>query len=270
MRIALCTLDGITYRAADFSLTEGFNDKRRNLVCPECGMRAYYRNYVRNTREAHFGARPHAEGCTQAPLEQLGATGQAGDEDEILTTGHRIVVDFNFGTPEGMQGEQRGVVPVAVGNGVTWGTRGQAVNETMTRRLGPLLRSLMESEEFRRSTQSLEIPDRGEFIVSNFFVNFGDVTENHIGSYHAYWGMVPDASISRRNGALWFNSGGWEDLSVLLDQSHIEATFQRFHIEDMEEISGAYILVFGDLRVSANGMKYVEISDPARFTLRLA
>jgi len=60
MRTALCTLDGVIYRSADFAQTEDFENKRDHLVCPECRMRAFYRRPTRNGRDACFAARPHA------------------------------------------------------------------------------------------------------------------------------------------------------------------------------------------------------------------
>lgn len=270
MRVALCTQDGVTYEAVDFNQTTDFITKKRFLECPECHGPAFYRGLTRNGREACFGARPHIPGCTLATLEHDGeATGQGNEEDELLTIGQRIVLDFNFGTAEAGQGGQPAGVPIATGNAGTHGDNGPAVRETITRRLGPLLRSLIELDEFRRSPQIIEVPEIGEFSVADFFVNFTDVTDDHIGSYHGFWGMVPDARRAA-NGTLWFNSGGREDMSALLDKSFIEETCQRFHVENEEDIAGAYILVLGELRLAKNGKKYVQIDDPYRFTLRLA
>lgn len=98
MRIARCTLDNIAYTAVDFNKTDDFVNKRRNLICPQCNVPAFYRGISQNGREACFGAR-HSDGCDLATMEHDGTTaGQGGIDDEIMTTGQRIVVDFNFGT----------------------------------------------------------------------------------------------------------------------------------------------------------------------------
>lgn len=272
MRTALCTQDGVTYQAVDFNQTEDFLAKKRFLVCPHCQGPAFYRGSTRNGREACFGARPHAEGCILAAPEHDGTiTGQGTGEDEIFTTGQRIVLDFNFGAPIAEEGGQQvGATIATVDVGVPGGA-GDTVREIMTRRMSSLLRSLMESEEFRGSTQIIEVAGKGEFTVADFFVNFADVTDDKIGRFHGFWGMVPDAGIAPSNGSLWFNSGGRENLSVYLDHGDIAATYQRFNIQEEGDIAGAYILVLGRLRrAQGNGKKYVGISDPECFTLRIA
>lgn len=270
MRIVYCTQDGVTYQAEDFNQAEDFINKKRFLECPECHGPAFYRGLTRNGREACFGARPHAPGCDLASVEHDGdATGQGDVEDEIFTTGQRIIVDFNQGTTE----TDSEALPVGVqadtGNARVRNGQGPTVREIMYRRMSSLLRTLIHSEEFRRSTQVIEIAEQGEFAVTDFFVNFAEVTGEHLDSYHGFWGMIPDARIDG-NGTLWFNSGRREDMSVLLDRAFIETIYQRFRIEDVEDIAGAYILVLGVLREAANGKKYVLITDPAHFTLRLA
>lgn len=269
MRIALCTLDGVTYEAADFRQEDGFDNKRRYLVCTECGMRAFYRSFAGNAREAHFGARPHAEGCTLAALEPDGtATGEGAEEDDILTTGQRILLDLNYGTPDPTRGGQPVGVTVRPGNGGARGVYGPAARDTMTRRLRPILRFLMESEDFRRSTQTIQIPEVGEFTIADFFVPFTGVTNDHVGSYRGFWGLVPTPNIDGK-GTLWLNSGGHEDMSVLLDQGFIEEIRLRFHFEEVEDLAGSYVLALGELRKGPSGKRYVPISDPSRFALRL-
>jgi len=48
------------------------------------------------------------------------------------------------------------------------------------------------------------------------------------------------------------------------------ASTKRYHVEDEEDLAGAYILVIGTARVSQNGKVYCVIDDPAHMTLRLA
>lgn len=270
MRIAFCTQDGVTYEAADFSQTEDFTTKRNYLVCPRCNGPAFYRRPTRNGREACFGARPHAEGCDLAAVEHDGTPiGQGEEEDEVFTTGQRIVLDFNFGAAVTDLETRPVELPADTDNVGAHNGQGLTAREIMYRRMSSLLRTLIDLEEFRRSTQIIEIAEQGEFTVTEFFVNFAEVTEEHTGSYHGYWGMV---SYARRdaNGTLWFNSGGEEDPSVLMDQAFIQEAFLRFNIENEANIAGAYLLVVGELRVGPSGKRYVQITDPSRFTLRLA
>jgi hypothetical protein len=116
----------------------------------------------------NLGAR-HADGCNLA-------TGENDDLQDMananLTTGQRIAVDFSAASS---------------GNGIE-----------------SLLRSLMESEEFRRDSNIIEVPEHGEFAVSDLFVNFSDVTDDHIGVFHGYWGYIPDAAKLRWDKRLLF------------------------------------------------------------------
>lgn len=271
MNIALCTQDNTIYTANDFMRTEGFETKKRFLVCSECNGPAFFRSPTRNGREACFGALPHADGCTLSTQGREGtAAGQGNVEDEIIATGQRIVIDFNYGAPGNDFPTQPTEEGRGFGQGRTFTGEGTTVRENSYRRLGPLLTTLMVSEEFRRSNQTVMLPGQGEYAASSLFVSFGETTELHIDRFHGYWGMIPDAQIDG-NGTLWFNSGGREDISVLLDQRFIETTLQRYHIESVEEIAGAYLLVFGELkRARSTGKKFVQITDPSRFVLRLA
>lgn len=270
MRMALCTQDGETYQASDFIQVADFIAKKRFLECPECQGPAFYRGPTRNGREACFGARPHADGCTLATPEHDGGTrGQGDGEDEVFTTGQRILLDFNYGALVTTQeGEPAGTTTVTADVGMLGGT-GTGMRETMNRRMSSILRSLMESEEFRRSTQMIEVTGHGEFTVADLFVGFSEVTDDHIGSYHGFWGMVPDARRDGK-GTLWLNSGGREDISILSGYGLIAETYKRFHIDDEEDIAGAYILVLGELRIGPSGKRYVQVKDQMSLTLRLA
>jgi hypothetical protein len=271
VRIALCTQDGVTYQADNFNQTEHFETKKRFIVCPQCNGQAFYRGPTRNGRDACFGARPHTDECTlRATEHECAANCQVGPEEEVFTTGQRIMLDFNFGTQDvALDGQQAGVM-AANGNAGTPGGTGAGVRETMTRRMSSLLRALIETEEFRRSTQIIEVTRQGEFTVANFFVNFAEVTDAHNDGYHGFWGMVADAEIDR-SGTLWFNSGGREDLSVRLDHRYIKEAYHRFHIGDEEDIAGAYILALGMLKkAQGRGKRHVGIAAPGCFTLRLA
>jgi hypothetical protein len=151
MRTAICVINSRTYEAVTFGQDQHFEFIRNAMVCPECSGPAFYRGLTQNGREACFGAR-HAEGCMQ----------DTSDHDEIQNTengeqaaNQRIVVDFSTDST------------------------GTCIER--------LLHSLIDSEEFRRSTNRIEIQGHGEFAVSDLFVNFADVTDEHIDSYHGYW-----------------------------------------------------------------------------------
>lgn len=269
MRTARCTLDDATYTADTFFQVEDFPTKKRFLVCTRCGGPAFYRSATRNGREACFGARPHAEGCDLAALEHQTEMDDGPPDHEIFTRGQRIIVDLNFGVATTVIDRHSEEGRDGAGGPTRHGTGGTTPRNYMYRRMSSLLRALVESDEFRRSDQAIEIAGQGEFLVADFFVNFADADDNHVGRFRGFWGMIPDARIA--GNTLWFNSGGRDNMSALLDQRYFQDIAHRFNIDDVTEIDGAYILIFGELKRARNtGKKYVQITSPSYFTLRLA
>jgi hypothetical protein len=269
VRTARCTINNQVYTAEVFAQVEDFYNKRRNLSCTECNGPAFFRGATRNGREACFGAR-HVNGCNLATLEHDGtATGQGNGEDEIFTTGQRIFVDFNFGAPEAVvDGQPTGGVTEAGDQRVCNGG-GTVPRDVMNRRLRPILNTLIQSEEFRLSTQTIVVPGQdGEYTATGLFRNFTVVTQQHFGMFHGYWGQITAAR--KLGNSYWFNTGSLESVSILLDEMYFDEVARRFNIQDLEDLPGSYLLVFGRLMRSQNGKIYVQITDPSRFTMRLA
>jgi hypothetical protein len=65
---------------------------------------------------------------------------------------------------------------------------------------------------------------------------------------------------------MWLNSGGPDATCANIDQGNFETIYQRFHIQDATQISGAHILVFGEMKKGKRDKKFVLISDPNNFT----
>jgi len=137
----------------------------------------------------------------------------------------------------------------------------------MHRRLSTLLRNLIHSEDFRNSDQLIAIAE-GEFRVREFFVEFSEITDEYEGRYRGYWGLISDAASSRDEpSSLWLNSGGRDDVSVVIDAASTREFYERFPLDDLEDLAGAYALVFGELRVSRNGKKYLAVGDISKITV---
>ena len=261
MQTALCTLDNVNYSAIDFNQTVNFTTIRRHLVCSACGRTAGYRSQGRDGRIACFRA-THVDGCEQARMSIAHLT------EQPTVVNRRIIVDFNYGFATTRASTQ------TAGGADTAGTQGDqqaggntGVN-TSTRRLRPLLSELIGNEDFLRETLTIEVPGQGNYPVAEFFVNFASVTDDHVGTYHGYWGLIP--AIWVKENSLYFNSGGPDSMSVLLDAQFDEDFIQRYNIDDLNEIAGSQMLVFGQLKRSRNGKKIVQITDLNDFTLRLA
>lgn len=272
MDIALCTEDGTTYTAVDFSRLPPIElaRKRRLLECPECSGPAYFRKASRSGRAACFGARPHQEGCELAAPEYERMDDGAGqDQDTLENPGTRIVVDFNFGTPDQPEHvETEGLPPNRERRGRFTGD-GERDDARMHRRLSTLLRNLIEAPAFRFSNQLLEIEGYPETTVRDFFVPLSDVNVDFNGQFKGYWGMLSDARFAHDR-TLWLNSGGRDNISFCVQTAHANTLYQRYRIEDEEDLAGAYILVFGTVQISQNDKLYCVVNDIGYMSLRLA
>ncbi len=80
--------------------------------------------------------------------------------------------------------------------------------------------------------------------------------------------MVSDAGIS--SGSLWLNSGGREAVSVVVNGDLSDGFIKRFPFTDTDDLSGAYVLVFGVLKVSKNAKRYVAINQLEKISVSFA
>jgi len=268
MDVALCTINNTVYDIAGF---EALSPKcigvmRRNLLCPRCMGPGFYRKAARSGQASCFGARPHAEFCDMGGPQSATNRGDTLDQDDVVNRGERIEVDFAFGAPLHHH-------TVEEGSGAAYGvgrqSGGQAAQRTQTRhrRLSTLLKNLILSEDFRRSEQLISV-ESGLFKVRDFFVPFAQAEVDELERMRGYWGLISDAAQSGdQPPSLWLNTGGRQDLSVVVDSSLVDDFTQRFPIHELEDLAGAYVLVFGCVRVSKNAKKYIAVHDISRITL---
>lgn len=271
MDISECTINGQIYTAVNFSQLPPIelSSKRKNLVCTECQAEAFFRKPSRSGQAACFGARPHINGCSHASPETQTVHAERGDEDIIHNSGQIIEIDLNFGAAaptnvDVLPGEDNGR---GQGRGRHVG-QGARPNANTHRRLSTLLRNLINSSEFRNSGQQIELEGRDATPVRNFFVNFNDVTANHDGEFHGYWGMLTDARVVPA-GTLWMNSGDRGAVSCAVPSEDVDALYARYNIEDEEDFAGAYLLIIGTKDTSQNGKQYIRVEDNNHLVVRL-
>lgn len=266
MDIAKCTADGKTYQATVFEALGDLENLRRQLICPSCNAPAFFRKTSISGQAACFGARPHAKGCALAALEgNRGGLNGLG-QDEQINLGQLIEVDFAYGAHQATHPEPNDPIDPS-GRGGRFSPGGGDRNPVMHRRLSTLLKNLMLSEQFRKSDQILRLPE-GQFRVRDFFVEFGSAQHQRTEEYRGLWGMLSDARYGQ-DGSVWLNSGGRENVSVVVDHSIVENFKRRFCVDELEELAGAYILVFGTLKRSGNGKRYLACYDMRHITASL-
>lgn len=270
MDTAICTEDGHTYTAVEFSRLDAIQleRKRRQLVCEECGYPAFFRKPSRSGRGACFGARPHEDGCALAAADnEIRIPGAGDDQDEVFNPGDRIVVELAFGGGAGdvhLDQDRRG--PRRPRGGRYVGEGGLRVAQ-MHRRLSTLLRMLVLAPNFRYSDQIIAVLNQPELSARDFFVHFSDVTRQYAGQFRGFWGQLTDAREGA-NGSLWLNSGGRSAPSFCLPAEFRNEVMARFRLDEEEDFSGSYILVLGTLQVSRNDKMVCIIEDPAVLALR--
>lgn len=265
MDVALCTLDGIEYTGNAFERLDPIDkaSKRRHLVCVRCKTPAFFRKKAKSGQAACFGARPH-ENCSLAAAETTRGEGGGPDRDILYNPGNHIIIDVQFGggaagpfEPNG-QGESSG-------RGGRFTGHGQRPNAVMHRRLRPLLRTLIYSQAFRRSDQTIELPEHGVWTVHELFVNFADISNADIGRFKGFWGVVYDIGYGA-NGTLWINTGKREDVSIPLSEEQ-RRPFQNYHRVDPDDLEGIHILAFGTLKCSPQGKLWIDLSDIEYFAI---
>ncbi|MFZ1547859.1 MAG: hypothetical protein WAT12_12310 [Candidatus Nitrotoga sp.] len=254
---AKCMENGVIYSALNFSglPTDDLDRMRRLLQCSECGGPAFFRHASPIGRAACFGARPHVHGCQQAALDYAA-------EDPFLRQNHgdKIIVDFNYGA------SIQGYCPDSE-NTFTH-DRYRPSGSTCHRRLSPLLRTLIESPTFSCSSHTVEVEGHIEMAAKDLFVPLQCARSELSGHYRGFFGVISDAKVAPDN-SLWFNSGGNDNISFCLDSRYVGTMLQRYRITDLEDIAGAYILVFGTLKVSQNGKLFCLIDSPECMAFRL-
>ncbi|KPW97463.1 Uncharacterized protein ALO75_01190 [Pseudomonas syringae pv. coryli] len=268
MDIARCTVDGAEYPAVKFAKLppSELANKRRHLVCIKCGTRAIFVKESRSGQGPHFRARPHLN-CTFATPESERGEGGGDDQDMLRNPGDRIVLDLRYGAAENVNGD-----PVLNGAGGGSGGRyvglGGSKRAISRRRLRPILKNLVYSEAFRHSDQTIELPEVGEFRVRDLFVNFSDITEEHVGQLRGFWGDIQDTRESK-DGSRWINTGDKENVSVIVGKEVCKA-FLDYHRAKWTELEGIHFLVFGRLNrgrtnnklwIKPKGTEYTAIYD---------
>lgn len=137
------------------------------------------------------------------------------------------------------------------------------------RRPSSLLRLLIGSPAFRNSSLPIDVHGESEIPVRDFFVPLLSVTDQYLGEFRGFWGLLSGVGFSEDKSTLWFNSGGLDTISFCLNTKFLTEFTRRYRVGDEEDLAGAYILVFGTLKVSPDGKLYCVIEDIDFMALRL-
>jgi hypothetical protein len=251
----------MVYESRQFSELpmEDLTDKRRYLVCLECGGRAFFRAQTRSNREACFGAWPHADGCPLSATQT--ASNARGHAQHDRHPAQRLVVDFDYGAP--VHGERSTQAP---------GTESvRAQNEAVGRsgliqpvvqniRLRPLLRMLTAPASCQSSPQWVEVAGFGTLAVTELFVPFESAAPMHNYQWHGFFGQLVSAQFDEAK-TLWLNTGGYASPGICISEQLVAELFSRFGIRDPRQLAGARVLVFGTMQISQPGKRFVVLEE---------
>ncbi|GEK50942.1 hypothetical protein [Vreelandella venusta] len=261
MDTAYCTQDQTKYYVANFAqLSESeIGGKRRHLICVECGWPAYFKRAATSGQGACFGARPHATTCSLGTPQSKKGLGSDEVQDILRNPMNHIRIDINYGAHEKINGDPTDIDKTNTRGGRFTG-EGPRGPSPMQRRLRPLLKALISSEQFRQSNVTVELPRHTALPANQFFVNFDSVTESYANLFRGYWGLVFDTGMTS-DGSLWLNTGKYDDLSILISPDKYESFKRKFDFQFDRDLEGMHMLVFGKLRQARTGKLIVDVEE---------
>lgn len=261
MESARCTQNDAVYEAHQFAELP-VNDlagKRRNLVCPECGGPAFFRKETQNERNACFGARPHNDGCGMGANQANARTNDRAEKHAgLLNSARLIVIDFDYGSPTHLDKASQSD-PAQNANDVgEFAERSTLNTGSITRmRVGPLLRLLIDVPSFCLSQQIVEIEGMCHAKACDLFVPSVGIDERHERKFLGVFGKISSVQYLPAIGAVWLNFGGPEDLSICIPPELAPGLFHRLGIDRICVFAKANVLIFGIVRNSQAGKKYI-------------
>ena len=267
MESARCTQNNAVYGAQQFAeLPVGdLANKRRNLVCPECGRPAFFRKETENERNACFGARPHHDSCSMgAPQANARSHDGNGKYAGLLNSAKRIVIDFDFDYGQSTQSDRTSPHESApratdVGESAEHLALNSGTDTHM--RLRPLLRLLIGVPQFSVSQQIVEIEGMCTAKACDLFVPAHAITEHHERVFMGVYGKIFSVQYLPEAGTVWLNFGGPDDLSICIPAELAPGLFRRLRISRICAFAKADVLIFGFVRNSHAGKKFILIEN---------
>lgn len=275
MDYAICTINNEKYKAINFEKLDASElaQKRRFLEC-KCGGPAFFRKASKSGQASCFGARPHKDGCDLAApeSESIGGT-LTNEEKEYFNSGKEIVIDLNFGAKKVIHTvETDDDDNDRKSKGKHFSAQNGKAEAKSHRRLSTILKALMHDENyFKNSKQKIDL-EGYSYSPVKLFQKFDAITNEYVDEIisnnrhtrRAIWGMISDAQYDKnKTNSIWINTGGNDTISILIDEKIHNNFTQRFKIEDINDLSGKYILAIGTLTKSKNNKIFLKLKDIA-------
>ena len=274
MESARCTQNNALYGAQQFAeLPVGdLEDKRRNLVCPECGRPAFFRKQTQNERNACFGARPHNDGCSMCATQGNTRTNDSLETYAgLLNSSKRIVIDFDHGSPAPRDNSSQSESAPSANEAGELTERSALNSGSVTHmRLRPLLRLLMGTLQFSSSHQIVEIEGMCRSKACDLFVPAAAVNERHERMFMGVFGKISSVHYLPDMGTIWLNFYGANELSICLPPELTPGLFHRLGIDRICAFAQANVLIFGFVRISQAGKRYMVMDNQVELAVDFA
>ncbi len=260
MDIIKCTDDNTTYNIWEFIKlsTEAISHKRRHLICPSCGAKAYYRKRSTDGKPACFGARPHNAECDAATSAMtLDEQNDLEDVNKVIIANDAIRVNFDLtiSAAKKENEEEDGEHAINVSSGSTKEyTREPSVQGIASRGLKTLLNYMIRTPDFQNSDTKIYLdPNFPPRQAKDLFIKL-DNAEPTIRP-HFFWGMISHADKSLN----WLNTSGKEGVSIPIAKIK-QTVIEMSHTNDSEDFAGAHVMVFGWCKKSESGKLYIDVA----------
>ncbi len=264
MDIIKCTLDDKIYKVSDFEQLEESDlaKKRRFLECNKCGGMGFFRKASKSGQGACFGARPHLDNCDFSSHENDNINGDLTKEyKELINSDKEIVLDFEYGTVKNQHVVEIENNAISKNNnGGKYSSQNGTAESSIYRRLSTLLRNLVYQEDFFKDSKQRITFNKYTYHAGNFFIQASYITQDYFQkinerSYRAVWSMISHANSTDEK-TFWINTGGNNKFSILIDNQVHDDFIERFKVNELEDLSGKYILVISQLKNSSNNKIY--------------
>lgn len=278
MQYARYTIDGKVWEAPNFAaLPEAqLETMRRNLTCVQCGEFAWFRKESTHGRPAHFCA--HHENNCSLKVEYVVVDEHRNDAtlaEQEVSAGDTIIVrlDQEHGNQIDVAEVQPPPIPGQGDGGRRYVLPGSGRESTQQFTLRRILLRLVQSPDFRTSTKPITFYSRGEEpliagTIRDVVTSFADITHKHHEQLMLYWGPIASSGWTQ-DGKLWLNSSDRnQGASVAIFENITNEFLKQFSIEDIDDLSGAHVLVAGRCTYASTGKPVIWCASPQYIVVR--
>lgn len=231
---------------------------KRNLICVECGVQAFYRRKTRDGKQACFFAR-HIGGCGQG-MSNISYTDNSTKEEvnKINVTYNELILSLEQNS-EPYKKRNKGSISGEVEQ--TKNSRSYVINPSKNKSCKITLKKLLRYA-IHNLLDDIDIPIifEGKTYKDPFdlIVHFSSADHSLRGKKRIFWGEVNSISSNKQ----FLNSGVWDgkgyEFSILLSDSVSNNSKLK---KKIPWNNGVYCIFIGTLFFNKNDKPYIRLND---------